>query len=134
MKPPRFPTVFEAVVNAFACQQLSLEVALELLNRLAALCGARAGTRSDVRFAFPTAQDWRGSRRRSIRRLDSADRRKMRCSASRGRSREKDWIWRRVVTKTTLSFGDACSNCRELAAGVPSTCCSGVSVGWTFPR
>jgi len=57
MKPPRFPTVFEAVVNAFACQQLSLEVGLELLNRLAALCGARAGTRSDVRFAFPTAQD-----------------------------------------------------------------------------
>ena len=57
MKPPRFPTMFEAVVNAFACQQLSLEVGLELLNRLAALCGARAGTRGDVRFAFPTAQD-----------------------------------------------------------------------------
>ena len=57
MKPPRFPTVFEAVVNAFACQQLSLEVGLELLNRLAALCGARADTRSDVRFAFPTAME-----------------------------------------------------------------------------
>ena len=57
MKPPRFPTVFEAVVNAFACQQLSLEVGLELLNRLAALCGARAGKRSDVRLAFPTAQE-----------------------------------------------------------------------------
>jgi DNA-3-methyladenine glycosylase II len=57
MKPPRFPTVFEAVINAFACQQLSLEVGLELLNRLAALCGARAGKRSDVRFAFPTAQE-----------------------------------------------------------------------------
>ena len=57
MKPPRFPTVFEAVVNAFACQQLSLEVGLELLNRLAALCGGRAGTRSDGRFAFPTAPD-----------------------------------------------------------------------------
>ena len=57
MKPPRFPTVFEAVVNAFACQQLSLEVGLELLNRLAALCGARFGTGRDVRCAFPTAQD-----------------------------------------------------------------------------
>ena len=57
MKPPRFPTVFEAVVNAFACQQLSLEVGLELLNRLAALCGARVGTLSDAPFAFPTAQD-----------------------------------------------------------------------------
>ena len=50
MKPPRFPTMFEAVVNAFACQQLSLEVGLELLNRLATLCG----TRGD---AFPTAYD-----------------------------------------------------------------------------
>jgi DNA-3-methyladenine glycosylase II len=57
MKPPRFPTVFEAVVNAFACQQLSLEVGLELLNRLAALCGSQTGTRSDVRYAFPAAQD-----------------------------------------------------------------------------
>ena len=56
MKPPRFPSVFEAVVNAFACQQLSLEVGLELLNRLAALCGTNAGTRSKPRFAFPTAQ------------------------------------------------------------------------------
>ncbi len=57
IKPPRFPTVFEAVVNAFACQQLSLEVGLELLNRLSALCGARAGKRSDVRCAFPTAPE-----------------------------------------------------------------------------
>jgi DNA-3-methyladenine glycosylase II len=49
MKPPRFPTMFEAVMNAFACQQLSLEVGLELLNRLATL--SRKGG------AFPTAQD-----------------------------------------------------------------------------
>lgn len=53
MKPPRFPTMFEAVVNAIACQQLSLEVGLELLNRLAALCGAR----SSGHYAFPKAQD-----------------------------------------------------------------------------
>lgn len=57
MKPPRFPTMFEALVNAFACQQLSLEVGLELLNRLATISGARLGRRSDVRYAFPTAQD-----------------------------------------------------------------------------
>lgn len=57
MKPPRFPSVFEAVVTAIACQQLSLEVGLELLNRLAVLCSARLGTGADVRYAFPTAQD-----------------------------------------------------------------------------
>ena len=44
MKPPRFPTMFEAVVNAFACQQLSLGVGLELLNRLASSTGAIFGT------------------------------------------------------------------------------------------
>jgi DNA-3-methyladenine glycosylase II len=57
MKPPRFPTMFEALVNAFACQQLSLEVGLELLNRLATISSARLGKRGDVRYAFPTAQD-----------------------------------------------------------------------------
>ena len=57
MKPPRFSTMFEAVVNGFACQQLSLEVGLELLNRLATISGARLGRGGDVRYAFPTAQD-----------------------------------------------------------------------------
>ena len=52
MKPPRFPTMFEAVVNAFACQQLSLEVGLELLNRLATISSARLGRGGDVRNAF----------------------------------------------------------------------------------
>lgn len=36
LKPPRFPTVFECLLNAVACQQLSLEAGLTLLNRLAA--------------------------------------------------------------------------------------------------
>ena len=53
MKPPRFPTMFEAVVNGFACQQLSLEVGLELLNRLATISSARFGTVPDVSYAFP---------------------------------------------------------------------------------
>ncbi len=57
MKPPRFPTMFEALVNAFACQQLSLEVGLELLNRLAMISSAKLGTRGDLRYAFPTAQE-----------------------------------------------------------------------------
>ncbi len=57
MKPPRFPTMFEALVNAFACQQLSLEVGLELLNRLATISSTRFGTLRDARYAFPTAHD-----------------------------------------------------------------------------
>ena len=57
MKPPRFATVFEAVVNGFACQQLSLEVGLELLNRLARISGARFDEGSGPSYAFPTAAD-----------------------------------------------------------------------------
>lgn len=36
MRPPRFASMFEALVNAVACQQLSLTVGIHLLNRLAA--------------------------------------------------------------------------------------------------
>ncbi len=57
MKPPRFPTVFEALVNAFACQQLSLEAGLELLNRLASISGARVGSPRDYCQGFPAAHD-----------------------------------------------------------------------------
>ena len=57
MKPPRFLTVFEAVVNAFACQQLSLEVGLELLNRLAALSSKRGGAKPGVHYPFPAPID-----------------------------------------------------------------------------
>jgi len=57
VKPPRFPTVFETLVNAFACQQLSLVVGLELLNRLAAVCDVRHGTGEGAQYAFPSARD-----------------------------------------------------------------------------
>src|SRR5579885_71110 len=40
LKPPRFPSVFECLVNAVACQQLTLTVGIRLLNRLAAAYGA----------------------------------------------------------------------------------------------
>jgi DNA-3-methyladenine glycosylase II len=57
VKPPRFPTVFEALVNAFACQQLSLIVGLELLNRMSALCNVKYGTGDGVQYAFPAPHD-----------------------------------------------------------------------------
>ena len=43
MRPPCFPTVFEALVNAVACQQLSLDVGIHLLNRLARRFGPAVG-------------------------------------------------------------------------------------------
>jgi DNA-3-methyladenine glycosylase II len=39
VRPPRFASPFEALVNAVACQQLSLTVGIHLLDRLAAAYG-----------------------------------------------------------------------------------------------
>lgn len=49
--------MFETLVNAFACQQLSLVFGLELLNRLAAVCDVRRGIDEPVQHAFPAARD-----------------------------------------------------------------------------
>ena len=54
VKPPRFPGVFEAMVNAIACQQLSLTVGIALLNRLTERYGL--GSRKEGR-AFPRADE-----------------------------------------------------------------------------
>ena len=39
LQPPRFATIFEALVNGITCQQLSLTVGIIFLNRLAERCG-----------------------------------------------------------------------------------------------
>jgi len=57
VKPPRFPTIFETLANAFACQQLSLTVGLELLGRLARACGLRLEQEHEVKYAFPRPED-----------------------------------------------------------------------------
>lgn len=53
IRPPRFSSVFEAVVNAIACQQLSLTVGIHLLNRLAARYGPTVRARADAPPGFP---------------------------------------------------------------------------------
>ena len=53
LKPPRFPTLFECVVNAIACQQLTLTVGIRLLNRFAQAHGTTSADRA--LHAFPVA-------------------------------------------------------------------------------
>ncbi|MCE5314599.1 MAG: DNA-3-methyladenine glycosylase 2 family protein [Armatimonadota bacterium] len=52
-KPPRMESVFEALINGVACQQISLKVGIALLNRLS----ARYGISVDGRHAFPQPKD-----------------------------------------------------------------------------
>jgi DNA-3-methyladenine glycosylase II len=53
LRPPRFPTVFEGLVNGIACQQLSLDVGIHLLNRLATAHGRPTGPDTGGLRAFP---------------------------------------------------------------------------------
>jgi DNA-3-methyladenine glycosylase II len=53
LKPPRLPTLFECLVNAIACQQLTLTVGIGLLNKLAATYGAALGDRDQHAFPLP---------------------------------------------------------------------------------
>lgn len=57
MKPPRFPSVFEGVINAIACQQFTLTVGIRLLNGLAIACGAAMGEGKATAHAFPRPED-----------------------------------------------------------------------------
>jgi DNA-3-methyladenine glycosylase II len=54
LKPPRFPTLFECLVNAIACQQLTLTVGIRLLNRLVEAYGSAPGERTSRAFPRPT--------------------------------------------------------------------------------
>jgi DNA-3-methyladenine glycosylase II len=56
-RPPRFPTLFEALVNAIACQQLTLHLGIILLNRLARGHGMACKKGETVLHAFPRPED-----------------------------------------------------------------------------
>jgi DNA-3-methyladenine glycosylase II len=68
LKPPRFPTVWEGLVNGVACQQFSLAVGILMLNRLAARCGLAYG-KDATRHAFPRPEDLAAVAAESIKSL-----------------------------------------------------------------
>jgi DNA-3-methyladenine glycosylase II len=68
LKPSRFPTVWEGLVNGIACQQFSLTVGILLLNRLTALSGLPF-EEDDGRRAFPRPEDLAAATPESLRSL-----------------------------------------------------------------
>jgi DNA-3-methyladenine glycosylase II len=69
LKPPRFPTVFEALINAFACQQVTLSLGIQLLNRLAATSAHGSDVLSDRSYAFPSPDELAGLEPSDLRAL-----------------------------------------------------------------
>ncbi len=53
VRPPRFPTLFEAIVNSIVCQQLSLDAAISTLNRIVEKYGRSITVEDSVFSAFP---------------------------------------------------------------------------------
>jgi DNA-3-methyladenine glycosylase II len=69
MKPPRFPSLFEAFLNAFACQQITLDVGMVLLNRLTAMYGIKFADGQTVCSAFPRPEEIATASGESLRAL-----------------------------------------------------------------
>jgi len=78
MKPPRFVTVFESVINAIASQQVSRVVAILVLNRLTAKYGTASCQENNAGRAFPRPKDLAG--------LQPDDLRQIGLSRQKGRS------------------------------------------------
>lgn len=56
-RPPRFASLFEALVNAIACQQLSLTVGIRLISRLSQAYGQAFPMPEGLFHAFPRPED-----------------------------------------------------------------------------
>jgi DNA-3-methyladenine glycosylase II len=68
VKPPKFESIFEALLNAISCQQVSLAVGLILLNRLARKYG-RMSPETNSLYALPTPKDLATLKPNSLRKL-----------------------------------------------------------------
>lgn len=57
VKPPRYPAVFEALVNAITCQQFTLTAGIRLLSRLVGSLGVPFKGADGTTHAFPRPED-----------------------------------------------------------------------------
>jgi len=69
MKPPRFASVFEGVINAMACQQMTLTLGIRLLGDLAIAYGTPFGEGDQTVHAFPRPADLAALSPPDLRRL-----------------------------------------------------------------
>ncbi len=69
VKPPRFPSLFEALANAIACQQMSLSLGILLLSRLTQAFGLAAPKTADSPHGFPRPAELAGLKPEDFRKL-----------------------------------------------------------------
>jgi len=69
LRPPRFPSVFEALVNSIACQQVTLDLGMLLLNRLSERFGPVVNDHGTVQHGFPAPADLAEATEETLRQL-----------------------------------------------------------------
>jgi DNA-3-methyladenine glycosylase II len=69
LKPPRFPSLLEALINGIACQQFTLASGIQLLNHLAEDFGPSLTGTGIRAHAFPSSQDLAAVKPQSLRSL-----------------------------------------------------------------
>ena len=69
MKPPRYPSVFEALVNAITCQQFTLTAGIRLLSRLVVNYGIPFKERNNSLYAFPRPEELASAHMEDLRKL-----------------------------------------------------------------
>jgi len=134
MKPPRFASVFEGVVNSIACQQVTLTLGIRLLNRLADnYSPVVAGEEGPVR-AFPRPED--------LARLELEAFRELGFSRQKGRavielariSAEGQADLERLAGLPDGRPSPACAGCAAWGVGRRNTSCFAAWAGHTFSR
>lgn len=69
LKPPQFPSIFEALINGIACQQISLAAGLQLLNRLAQRFSPFVREADSRSYAFPRPEELAAADPAEIRKM-----------------------------------------------------------------
>lgn len=67
--PPRYASVYEALVNAIACQQLTLTMGVRLVNQLAEAYGVAYPTAAGPQYSFPAPAALAQADHEDLRRL-----------------------------------------------------------------
>ena len=69
LKPPRFFSIYEGLINGIACQQLSLSLGIQLLGRLARRFGPSVDNGGSVNYGFPRPTDLANAKISDIKEL-----------------------------------------------------------------
>lgn len=69
VKPPSFPSIFEALINSIACQQVTLDLGILMINRLAENFGLEFAEDGMKSHAFPRPEDLANISEKDLRKL-----------------------------------------------------------------